>query len=46
MGSVATIPDQGELVGAEQVIRVSDLRHRWAVVVGHDRRSWRFDCCI
>jgi hypothetical protein len=33
-------------VGAEQLIHVSDLRHRWTVAVGHDRRSWRFDCCI
>jgi hypothetical protein len=23
-----------------------DLRYRGTVVVGHDRRSWRHDCCI
>jgi hypothetical protein len=33
-------------VGAEQLIHVSDLRHRWTVAVGHDRHSWWFDCCI
>jgi hypothetical protein len=33
-------------VGAELAIHGGDLRHRWAVVVGHDRRSWRYDCCI
>jgi hypothetical protein len=33
-------------VGAELVIHDGDLRHRCTVVVGHDRRSWRYDCCI
>jgi hypothetical protein len=33
-------------VGAELAIHDGDLRHRWAVVVGHDHRSWRYDCCI
>jgi hypothetical protein len=33
-------------VGAELVIHGGDLRHRGPVVVGHDRRSWRYDCCI
>jgi predicted esterase len=32
---------QATRVGAELVIDSGDLRHRWAVVVGHDRRSWR-----
>jgi len=30
-------------VGSEQVVHVSDLRHCWTVVVGHDRFSWRYD---
>jgi hypothetical protein len=33
-------------VGAELVIHGGDLRHHWPVAVGHDRRSWRCDCCI
>ena len=33
-------------VGAELVIHGGDLRCRWTVVVVHDRRSWRYDCCI
>jgi len=33
-------------VGAELVIHGGDLRRRWAVAVGHDRRPWRYDCCI
>jgi hypothetical protein len=33
-------------VGAELVIHGGGLRHRWPVVVGHDRRSWRYNCCI
>jgi site-specific DNA recombinase len=33
-------------VGAESVIHGGDLRHRWPVVVGHDRRSWLYDCFI
>ena len=33
-------------VGAELAIHGGDLRHRGTVVVGHDRRSWRCDCCI
>jgi hypothetical protein len=33
-------------VGAELAIHGGDLRHRWTVAVGHDRRSWRYDCCI
>jgi hypothetical protein len=28
------------------VIHGGDLRHRWMAVVGHDRRSWRYDCSI
>jgi hypothetical protein len=32
-------------VGAELVIHAGDLRHRQTVVIGHDRRSWRYDCC-
>jgi hypothetical protein len=33
-------------VSAELAIHGGDLPHRWAVVVGHDRRSWRYDCYI
>jgi hypothetical protein len=33
-------------VGAELAIHGGDLRHRWTVAVGHDRRSWRYHCCI
>jgi hypothetical protein len=33
-------------VGAEQVIHSSDLQHRWRMVVGHDRRPWRYDFSI
>jgi hypothetical protein len=33
-------------VGAELVIHGGDLRDRWTVAVGHDRRPWRYDCCI
>jgi hypothetical protein len=33
-------------VGAELAIHGGDLGHRWTAVVGHDRRSWRCDCCI
>jgi hypothetical protein len=33
-------------VGAELAIHGGDLRHHWTVVVGHDRRSWRYDCSI
>jgi hypothetical protein len=33
-------------VGAELVIHGGDLRHRWTVTIGHDRLSWRYDCCI
>jgi hypothetical protein len=33
-------------VGAELAIHGGDLRHRWTVVVRHDRRSWRYDCYI
>jgi hypothetical protein len=33
-------------VGAELAIHGGDLVHRWAVMVGQDRRSWRYDCCI
>jgi hypothetical protein len=33
-------------VGAELVIHGGDLRHHWMAVVGHDRRSWRYDCSI
>jgi ABC-type transporter Mla maintaining outer membrane lipid asymmetry ATPase subunit MlaF len=32
--------------GAGLVVHGGDLRHRWTVAVGHDRRSWRYDCCI
>jgi hypothetical protein len=32
-------------VGAELVIHGGDLRDPWTVVIGHDRRSWRYDCC-
>ena len=34
------------VVGAESAIHGGDLRHRGTVVIGHDRRSWRCDCCI
>jgi len=33
-------------VGAELAIHGGDLRDRWTVAVGHDRRSWQYDCCI
>ena len=33
-------------VSAELVIHGGDLRHHCTVVVGHDRRSWRYDWCI
>jgi hypothetical protein len=33
-------------VGAERAIHGGDLRDRWTVAVGHDRRSWRYDWCI
>jgi hypothetical protein len=33
-------------VGAELVVHSGDLRHRWTVIVGHDRRPWRYDCYI
>jgi hypothetical protein len=33
-------------VGAEPVIHGGDLRRCLTVVVGHDRRSWRYDCSI
>jgi CBS domain-containing protein len=33
-------------VGAELAIHGGDLRDRWTAAVGHDRRSWRYDCCI
>jgi hypothetical protein len=33
-------------VGAELAIHGGDLRHLCPVAVGHDRRSWRYDCCI
>jgi hypothetical protein len=32
-------------VGAELAIHGGELRNRWTVTVGHDRRSWRYDCC-
>lgn len=31
---------------AELLIHGGGLRHRRGVVVGHDRRSWRYDCSI
>jgi hypothetical protein len=46
----ATAADLGDRytlpVGAELAIHGGDLRDRGTVVVGHDRRSWRYDCCI
>jgi len=33
-------------VGAELAIHDGDLRHRWAVAVGNDRRPWEYDCYI
>src|SRR5947209_930926 len=33
-------------VGAELAIHGGDVGHRGAVAVGHDRRSWRYDCYI
>jgi len=36
----------GKGVGAEQVVRSSELRHRGRMAVGHDRRPWRYDCFI
>jgi hypothetical protein len=40
------IMNERDRVGAELLIHGGDLRHRWTVVVGHDRRSRRYDCCI
>ena len=34
-----------EPVGAKLAIHGDDLRCRWLVVIGPDRRSWRYDCC-
>jgi len=34
----------GSPVGAELVIHRGDLRHCGMAFMGHDRRSWRYDC--
>jgi hypothetical protein len=43
---LASWPSWCKPVGAELAIHGGDLRHHWTVVVGHDRRSWRYDCSI
>ncbi|HEY3689796.1 MAG TPA: hypothetical protein VGL46_05770 [Pseudonocardiaceae bacterium] len=42
-----TWPDRAILSTlTELAIHGGDLRHRWTVAVGHDRRSWRYRCCV
>ena len=43
-GPEFTIEECGNPVGAELAIHGGDLKHCWTVAVGHDRRSWRYDC--